>query len=140
MLFGPADLAHDGPPPAPPAPPSRGVLATAAVVELDRLVNASGLVSLAGGWLQVGYPLAGQRVTLRLEQQLVHVVVDGRLCLTLPSPVPPAARARLRGAVEVDDTCFRILDQHNTMLTVVPRTNTEEVTRYKAYGHKAARA
>jgi hypothetical protein len=42
--------------------------------------------------------------------------------------------------VEVDDTRFRILDQHDTMLTVVPRTNTEEVTRYKAYGHKAARA
>ncbi len=42
--------------------------------------------------------------------------------------------------VEVDDTCFRILDQHETMLTVVPRTNTEEVTRFKAYGHKAARA
>jgi hypothetical protein len=42
--------------------------------------------------------------------------------------------------VEVDDTRFRILDQHDTMFTVVPRTNTEEVTRYKAYGHKAARA
>ncbi len=36
--------------------------------------------------------------------------------------------------VEVSDTCFRILDQHGTMLKVVPRTNTTEVTRYKAYG------
>ena len=30
--------------------------------------------------------------------------------------------------VEVADTCFRILDQHETMLGVVPRINTEEVT------------
>jgi hypothetical protein len=30
--------------------------------------------------------------------------------------------------VGVDDICFRIL---------VPRTNTEEVTRYKAYGHRS---
>ncbi|TCN29261.1 hypothetical protein EV644_13921 [Kribbella orskensis] len=33
---------------------------------------------------------------------------------------------------EVDDTRFRILDQHQSMLAAVPRTNTEEVTRYKA--------
>jgi transposase InsO family protein len=177
------DARPAGPPPAPPAP---GVSTTAAAaVELDRTVNARGLVALAGNVLQVGYPLAGQRVTLRLEEHLVHVVADGRLWRTLPSPVQPEARGRLRGAhvagpppqlpdgpvrvhrrvssrgalqvcrqrvhvglphagktvtVEVDDTCFRILDQHDTMLTVVPRTNTEEVTRYKAYGHKAARA
>jgi hypothetical protein len=30
-----------------------------------------------------------------------------------------------------DDTCFRILDQHDTMLTAAPRTNTEVVTRYQ---------
>jgi hypothetical protein len=179
------DARPAGPPPATPAPPRRGVLLAGAIVELDRLVNASGLVSLAGEWLQVGFPLAGQRVTLRLEQHLVHVVIDGRLWRTMPSPIAPEVRGRLRGArlagpppqipdgpvrvyrrvssrgalqvchqrvhvglphagktvtVEVDDTCFRILDQHDTMLTVVPRTNTEEVTRYKAYGHKAARA
>jgi hypothetical protein len=40
-------------------------------------------------------------------------------------------------AVEVDDTCFRVLDRRDTMLTVVPCTNTEEVTRYKVYGQKA---
>jgi hypothetical protein len=33
---------------------------------------------------------------------------------------------------------FRILDEHETMLCVVPRTTTEEVTRFKAYGHRAA--
>jgi hypothetical protein len=157
------------------------------VIELDRLVNACGLVSLAGTRLQAGYPQAGQRVTLRLEEHLVHAVADGRLWRTLPAPTAPQARARLRGArvagpppqvpdapvparrrvsprgalqarrhrvhagpphagmpvtVEVDDTCFRILDQHDTILTVMPRTNTKEVTRYKArrgcYGQPAA--
>jgi hypothetical protein len=38
---------------------------------------------------------------------------------------------------EVDDTCFRVLDQHDTMLTVVPGTNTEAVTRSKVDGPKA---
>jgi hypothetical protein len=34
---------------------------------------------------------------------------------------------------------LHILDQHGTTLTVVPRTNTKEVTRYKAYGHTTGR-
>jgi hypothetical protein len=41
--------------------------------------------------------------------------------------------------VEVEETRFRIIDEHGTMLCVVPRTNTEEVTRFKAYGHRAAK-
>jgi hypothetical protein len=28
-----------------------------------------------------------------------------------------------------------VLDQHDHVLTVVPRTSRKEVTRYKAYGH-----
>ena len=167
-----------GPPPAPPSP---AMLAAGAVVECDRTVTACGLVALAGRWLPVGAPLAGQRVTLRLEEHLVHVIADGQLWRTTATPVAPEARGRLRGArvagpppklpqgplrvqrrvscrggiqvcrqrvhvglphagktvtVEVDDTTFRILDQHETMLAVVPRTNTEEVTRFKAYGHR----
>ncbi len=49
--------------------------------------------------------------------------------------MPPAhvglPRAGKTVTAELDDTCFRILDQHDTMLTVVPRTDTAEVTRYK---------
>jgi transposase InsO family protein len=172
------DARPAGPPPAPPSP---ALLAAGTPVECDRTVNGCGLVALAGRWLPVGFPLAGQRITLRLEDQLVHVVADGQLWRTMPCPVPVAARGRLRGArvagpppaipggpvrvqrrvscrggiqvcrqrvhvglphagktvtVEVDDTSFRILDQHETMLAVVPRTNTEEVTRFKAYGHR----
>jgi transposase InsO family protein len=171
-----------GPPPAPPSP---AALAAGAVVELDRTVTGVGLVALGGRFLQVGSPLAGQRVTLRLEEHLVHVIADGRLWRTLPSPLDPAVRGRLRGAriagpppvidtgpvrvqrrvssrggiqvcrqrvhvglphagkivtVEVEDERFRILDQHETMLCVVPRTTTEEVTRFKAFGHTAVGA
>jgi hypothetical protein len=36
--------------------------------------------------------------------------------------------------VEVDQTVFRVLDSTGAVLAVVARTNTEEVTPYKAYG------
>ena len=42
--------------------------------------------------------------------------------------------ARKIVTIEVDETVFRILDSTGTVLTVVPRTNTQEVTRHKAYG------
>ncbi|GAA3610568.1 hypothetical protein GCM10022236_10290 [Microlunatus ginsengisoli] len=154
-------------------------------VELERTVTAIGLVALGGRFLQVGSPLAGQRVTLRLDDHLIHVIADGRLWRTLPSPIDPATRRRLRGArvagppppiehdpirvqrrvscrgqaqvcgqriqiglphagkivtIEIGDDHFNIYDQHETMLCMVPRTTTKEVTRYKAYGHKAASA
>jgi hypothetical protein len=156
------------------------MLAVGAAVELERTVTAVGIVGLAGRQVQVGSVLAGQRVTLRLEEHLIHVVVDGVLWRTLPSPLEPASRARLRGArlagppptvpdgptrvqrrvscrggiqvcrqrvqvglahagrivtVEVDQSLFRILDERDTIINTVPRTNTQEVTRHKAYDH-----
>jgi hypothetical protein len=42
--------------------------------------------------------------------------------------------ARKIVTVEVDQTVLRILDSVGTLLTVVPRTNTQEVKRHKAYG------
>jgi hypothetical protein len=66
-------------------------------VEVDRVVNASGLVALAGRYVSVGQPLAGRRVTLRLDGDLAHVVDDGALVRTLPAPVPASLRPRLHG-------------------------------------------
>jgi hypothetical protein len=37
--------------------------------------------------------------------------------------------------IEVEDTMLRVLDQHDQVFTVVPRTSRKEVSRYKAYGH-----
>jgi hypothetical protein len=66
-------------------------------VEVDRVVNASGLVALAGRYVSVGQVLAGRRVTLRLDGDLAHVIDDGVLVRTLPAPVPPGLRRRLHG-------------------------------------------
>jgi hypothetical protein len=84
-----------GPPPAGGGAAAPGV---PDAVEVDRIVNAAGLVGLGGRQLSVGQQYAGQRVTLRVEAELLHVGLDGVLLKTMPSPVPAAARARLQGA------------------------------------------
>ena len=40
-------------------------------------------------------------------------------------------------SVEVDDTTLGIVDEREKILKVVSRITTEEVTRYKAYGHRS---
>jgi hypothetical protein len=109
-----ARLRTDGARPAgpPPARSSPGLLAAGATVEIDRLVHSQGAVVLAGRQLPVGSPLAGRQVTLRLDPQLVHVIVDGKLWRTIAFTLPPTDRAMLR-----------VLDQHDQVLTVVPRTS-----------------
>jgi hypothetical protein len=67
-------------------------------VEVTRRVNAAGTVGVAGQQVSVGLPLAGQTVTLRLEAATMHVLADGALVRSLPSPVPVGSRARLQGA------------------------------------------
>jgi transposase InsO family protein len=79
-----------GPPPLPPA--------SGDVIEVERTVNASGNVSLGDRMVSAGQPLAGQRVTLRLEGPVAHVLANGVLARTVACPVPPEARPRLRGA------------------------------------------
>jgi hypothetical protein len=91
-----ARLAADSARPAGPPPLPSG---TSAVVEVERMVNGAGLIGLAGTQLSVGYELAGQRVTLRMDgTQMAVISHDGELLRTLPCPVPPADRHRLRGA------------------------------------------
>ena len=69
------------------------------MIEVDRTVNASGTVGLATDQVSVGSPLAGQRVTLRMEGPLMAVLShDGTLLRTLACPIPPERRWRLRGA------------------------------------------
>jgi hypothetical protein len=91
-----ARLAADGARPAGPSPfPS----ATGTAVEVERMVNAAGLAGLAGTPVSVGFELAGERVTLRMDgTQMAVISHDGTLLRTLPCPVPPRERHRLRGA------------------------------------------
>lgn len=71
---------------------------TNGAVEVDRTVNAVGYVGLGGDKVLVGWPFAGQRVTLRLDGKVLQVLDEQRvLQATLPSPLPPSACGRLRG-------------------------------------------
>jgi hypothetical protein len=78
-----------GPPPLPAA--------SGDVIEVERTVNASGNVSLGNHMISAGLPLAGQRVTLRLDGPVAHILSGGILTRTIACPVPGQARARLRG-------------------------------------------
>ncbi|GAA1293268.1 hypothetical protein Psi02_43450 [Planotetraspora silvatica] len=84
------------PSPASALPP--GPLPADAVVEIDRQVTGAGCVNVAGKLIGVGLPLAGKRATLRINASLMHVIVDGTLVKTLPSPFTGPQLQRLRGA------------------------------------------
>ena len=67
-------------------------------MEVDRLVNGIGGVTLLNRLVLVGFPLAGQRARLRLDGNVMHVITqDGELWRTLPCPIPPGQRHRLQG-------------------------------------------
>lgn len=67
-------------------------------MEVQRLVNASGIITLGNQVIAVGSPLAGQRARIRLDGQVMHVITqDGILWRTLPCPVPPGERHKLQG-------------------------------------------
>lgn len=91
-----ARLAASGARPAGPCPlPATGGTA----IEADRLVNATGLTSLAGRQFSVGYQLAGQKITLRMDgTQMAVLDQAGTLLRIMACPVPPDQRPRLRGA------------------------------------------
>lgn len=82
----------------PPALPSVRRLAPGTALEVERVVSACGLVGLGGIHFSVGMPLAGTRVTLRLEGELIHVVSDGVLVRSIASPLEPQQLPRLWGA------------------------------------------
>lgn len=58
-------------------------------VEIDRVVTASGTVSIARRPLSVGQQWAGRRVTLRLANDLAQVIIDDAITRTLPLPLTP---------------------------------------------------
>jgi integrase-like protein len=169
-----------GPPPAGPSP---GALAASQCVEVDRLVNGIGGVTLLNQLILVGFPLAGQRARLRLDGQVMHVITqDGKLWRTLPCPIPPGQRHRLQGVrlagpaplpdaaitvqrrvssrggimvakqkiqagmthagkiatVVCEKNSFRLVIDGDT-IAEVPRTTSQEISRYKAYATRPGR-
>ncbi len=69
-----ARLAADGARPAGPSPLPCG---TGTAIEVERMVNAAGLAGVAGAQVNVGFDLAGQRVTLRMEGTQMTVISRG---------------------------------------------------------------
>ncbi|WP_433653345.1 IS481 family transposase [Micromonospora zamorensis] len=90
-------LDDDGQPAGPP-PITTGPVQVGAPIEVERLVNATGLIGLAGRQHPVGYHFAGRRVTVRLDRGLMQITADGVLLRSLPNPLTPAEQARIRDA------------------------------------------
>lgn len=93
-----ARLRADGARPAGPLPARAAAGQHVGPIEIHRTVNASGNVSVAGQYLNVGGQHAGRRIVLRLDDNLAHVIVDGARTRTTPLVLTPAQRHRLRGA------------------------------------------
>jgi hypothetical protein len=73
-------------------------LAATSCVEVQRLVNTAGIITLGNQVVQAGSPLAGQRARIRIDGQVMHVITqDGILWRTLPCPIPPGKRHKLQG-------------------------------------------
>jgi transposase InsO family protein len=85
-----------GPPPRSPA--ATGLRAADATLELERTVNATGLVGLGGKQFSAGIDLAGQRVHIHLQGDVGHVVRDGVIVRSFACALEPSKRQRLQGA------------------------------------------
>lgn len=90
-------LADDGQPAGPP-PITTGTIRAGAPIEVERLVNATGVIGLAGRQHPIGYHLAGRRVTVRLDRGLMQITADSVLLRSLSNPLSTAEIARFRDA------------------------------------------
>lgn len=71
-----------GPPPAGPAP---GPLAATSCAEVQRLVNAAGIITLGNQAIQVGFPHAGKIVTIQLGDTSLRIIDQhGELITAVP--------------------------------------------------------
>lgn len=85
--------------PAGPAPISAAPREPGAAIEVERAINAAGLLALAGRQHPVGFHLAGQRVTVRLDHGVLHLLGADRTVLrSLPNPLSTAELSRIRDA------------------------------------------
>ncbi|MEV5705957.1 hypothetical protein [Actinoallomurus sp. NPDC052274] len=66
--------------------------------EVDRTINACGLLSLGGRQHPVGYQFAGRRVTVRIDATVMHLLDGLTLLRTLPNPLTDTDLARIRDA------------------------------------------
>jgi hypothetical protein len=96
-----ADLGHllaEGVKPAGPPPVFTGPVTPGGPVEVERLVNACGLIALAGRQHPVGIQFAGRRVIVRIDRGVLQLAADGVLLRNLPNPLAWVEIARIRDA------------------------------------------
>ncbi|MEU9190304.1 IS481 family transposase [Streptomyces sp. NPDC048484] len=120
-----------GPPPAATSAARGKKPAADAVVELTRAVDGAGFCQLGGQALKVGTPLARRQVTIRLDGHLAHIVADGVLAKTLPSPIAPEERTRLRGARTAADPLPAPAPGPISVTRRVPRDGVVMITRQR---------
>ena len=120
-----------GPPPLPPA--------SGDVTEVDRTVNASGNVSLGDRIISAGLPLAGQRVTLRLDGPVVHVLasvtrrvsVRGSVMVGGQKVQVGLSHARKTVQVTVGPDTYQVTVEPGITVTAA-RTTSRDIRRHKA--------
>jgi transposase InsO family protein len=66
-------------------------------VEVDRTSTRDGVVAILGHHVTLGAQNARTRVTLRIDGGLIHVIANGHLIKTLPSPLAANEAKRLSG-------------------------------------------
>ncbi len=112
-----------------PSPRTR-TAASGDVTEVDRTVNASGNVSLGDHMIGAGLPLAGQRVTLRLDGPVAHSSGRG-------GPGPPRnPQAGLSQAcktvqINVGPDTYQVTVEPGIAVTAA-RTGSRDIRRDKA--------
>ncbi|TDD03030.1 integrase core domain-containing protein [Nonomuraea diastatica] len=89
-------IAEGGQRVGPAAKPARH--GTGEAVEVDRTINASGMVALGGQQYSVGYQFAGRRLTVRIDGAVLHLSDGHTLLRTLPKTLASTEMARLRDA------------------------------------------
>ncbi|MGP3920449.1 hypothetical protein [Nonomuraea sp. 10N515B] len=106
----PHDLAYlvmrYGARPAGPAPAAAALrringnteLAAGEAIEIDRMVQRDGHVTIAGIKCQIAFALARRTVTIRLDGHLMHAIADNAPVGTWPCPITADRDARLPGA------------------------------------------
>ncbi|MFL6116193.1 MAG: hypothetical protein ACJ786_33285 [Catenulispora sp.] len=110
--------------------------------EVERTVNPVGLIGLGGARHNIGWGLAGQRVTLRLDGTVTHVLNRNRILLaTLPCPIPATEFGRLQGAHPAGPSQLAPVSVPATAERIVSTTGTFMVARQLVkLGRQHARA
>jgi len=76
-------------------------------VLLGTTVNASGGVSIGNHIISAGLPVAGQRIAVRLDGPVAHILSGGTLARSVAWPVPPPSPRHAPPAATSDGTRHR---------------------------------